>query len=912
MAGFGGGGGALGAPAAPTSGITAGLSSGGDADDAAVDTQGDATEPTAWEPFLDLDRGIPGAADDTTEPAVEYDYDVDSMSDLIQSTIAPQTWDTVGGPGSISFFPYTLDFVFAQTHDVHQQVEALFDRLRRMPSELGTRHGARPATVHRYTSDDPGGADFDTLIDLITSTVGTVTWDDVGGPGSIEADPPRVALVVSQTTEMHDSVSRLLTLLRRSRYEAVRGERPWDAAGGRGTRGPAAAKSALDDLTQPSRLSDLPIPQPSELEAMQVRRVPERARWQWRCTHASAPARVISLHRDGSRVEFKLAESIVRTEGDAAAVAWPGLQLVEHGNYAEVLRRALDAQLPWMPHRSNEELARLFDVCKVPPGTRSDQGRAGPDGQEGSPGDSEAGSRLESRPAAASYRLRGAVWLRLVPTGLPRGGDTYLQIAYSRKDGLPLAWEAYVGGKLTGRIGFAGRIKGGPLAGWRRAILQDPTGTELARWELVASPSDAGEIPPLTQGWDGYVHLDRRADKPAVDRPLAEALAAIRDSDWTKAADQLGRLPEPRARHPLVQLLQAWCLENDRRLGPRDRMLGHLHEAVRGDAADLVRFVAAGGFPSLSRQELYTALLLQPQATRTPEDYDRLAQAAAAIGKQQEALRHVEAALRRDARDGRADDRQRRRVALLLQLDRTQEAVATAADWADQARHDPSQLASMAELLADYAQQEPAERLFRLALTGEQLVDTARYRLLRRWAAIRQGVARVETLVEAAELQPAASPERLACLDLAGAELATAAHAETAGRLAAATKDADLAAELLVRQAELSRDRRLAADLAWKVYQSNRLADARLAWACGLWNGTGHASRTIQACEHVLRAGRPLAAGTAEELAMAYRLAGRVLEARRAATTDEEPAADAARGQPVGLPGQWVGPGGLF
>lgn len=58
-------------------------------------------------------------------------------------------------------------------------------------------------------------ADFDTLIDLITSTIAPQTWDDVGGPGSIEGFPTNLSLVVSQTQDVHEEIADLLDQLRR-------------------------------------------------------------------------------------------------------------------------------------------------------------------------------------------------------------------------------------------------------------------------------------------------------------------------------------------------------------------------------------------------------------------------------------------------------------------------------------------------------------------------------------------------------------------------------------------------------------------------------------------------------------------------------------------------------------------------
>lgn len=67
----------------------------------------------------------------------------------------------------------------------------------------------------------PGGlggaamADFDSLIDLITTTVQPTTWDDVGGAGSIAPFETNLSLVISQTQDVHDEIADLLQQLRR-------------------------------------------------------------------------------------------------------------------------------------------------------------------------------------------------------------------------------------------------------------------------------------------------------------------------------------------------------------------------------------------------------------------------------------------------------------------------------------------------------------------------------------------------------------------------------------------------------------------------------------------------------------------------------------------------------------------------
>jgi len=891
--GFGGfGGGMGGAFGAPIPSGDAGLSSGGDVQRIGDEADADAERENAQEFGPTGEFGAMSDLSSDPEEQPQYQYDTDSVLDLVTSSIEPQAWDLVGGPGSIEFYPNTLDFVLAQTRRVHEQIDSLFERLRALPPQLGDKVGGRPATVPRISRDVPGSADYDTLIDLITSTISPSAWDVVGGPGAIEADPVRAALILSQTSDIHDEIWRLLTLLRRSRYELMTGNRPWESPAGDHMQGPVSAAWPGADPNEPLRMSDLPAPQPAELDALQVRRDSAAGSWTWRRTWAQGPPTELTFRHSGSRLECRLNRCTLRTDGDNAAVAWPALQLVELGGYAETLRRELDALLPWLPHRSNEEIARLFDVRVVTP---------------------------DNQPAKEAS---GAVWLRLVPAGLPQasvhtpgsglsyGGnaqplaetlspknvpdplnlphddDDYLQIAYSRTDGLPVAWESYVAGKQTARIVFSQRADGGPPRDGKIAILQDAGGQERGRWQLVASEPDAEEIPELTGDWDDFLYLDYRAERPEFDAPLADALAAIRRFDWAGASELLSHLPGNRARHPLIQLLDAWCMENDPRIAPRERKLQQLYEVARNGAPELRGFITQANFPSLLKEERYAMLLLQPEATRTAEDYDRLAQAAIDLRRRPEAIEHIRSALSIAGDDGQESARQRLQVKLLLELNKRVEAMEIVDQWLARHAADAQGLASMAELLANHAQPLRAEELARSALAVAGVADADRYELLRRMAAVRVGAARCRTWLEAAMLQPAGSPQRDDCLQRLRTELAAPAQAEIAGWLATETDEPDLRAELLIRQAELTRDPHLASELAWQVHRSGQLDDARITWALQVWNRGGKPSRVIETCEQRLRSGRRLSGAAAQQLATAYRAEGRDKDALRASTTD--------------------------
>ncbi len=59
--------------------------------------------------------------------------------------------------------------------------------------------------------------DYDSLIEVITTTLDPDSWDDVGGPGSIAEFANAGALVTSQTRENHQRIATLLNSLRRAK-----------------------------------------------------------------------------------------------------------------------------------------------------------------------------------------------------------------------------------------------------------------------------------------------------------------------------------------------------------------------------------------------------------------------------------------------------------------------------------------------------------------------------------------------------------------------------------------------------------------------------------------------------------------------------------------------------------------------
>lgn len=66
----------------------------------------------------------------------------------------------------------------------------------------------------RTQGRDHTGMDYASLIDGVTTSVAPTTWDDVGGPGAVKHFAPAGALVISQTTEVHEEIARYFKALR--------------------------------------------------------------------------------------------------------------------------------------------------------------------------------------------------------------------------------------------------------------------------------------------------------------------------------------------------------------------------------------------------------------------------------------------------------------------------------------------------------------------------------------------------------------------------------------------------------------------------------------------------------------------------------------------------------------------------
>ncbi len=138
--------------------------------------------------------------DVTTEP-----HDLPSGSDFVEAFKRQQRLFAQGFSADldIPFSPDGLGLGVSKWSGI----VIMSDGAARVPvygNRLGTRvypvaDLALPVRVPRYGN---GNADFDSLIDLITSTIRPTAWEEVGGPGSIAPFETNLSLVVSGTQDV--------------------------------------------------------------------------------------------------------------------------------------------------------------------------------------------------------------------------------------------------------------------------------------------------------------------------------------------------------------------------------------------------------------------------------------------------------------------------------------------------------------------------------------------------------------------------------------------------------------------------------------------------------------------------------------------------------------------------------------
>ncbi len=855
--GFGGGGFGFGGGGGSGGGVGSGIAVSNDAtpddrgfSEVAPPTAGAGDAPAAAKP-PEGELGDPSPQDATSPPTPGQSLDWDSTIEFIQDETSGPWFDIDGVGGMIAHHPPSLSLVVRQTRKVHAEIEDLLARIRRL-SPAGDL--VRRARVPRIGQADAAGWDLDTLIQILQDESSGPWFDIDGVGGTITEHLPSMSLIIRQTTRNHEEIHALLTELRRARYIAERITQT-----GRIDVTDSLqffrAQIRLTSLPASSREDALPAPEEAERALLRVRREVAPADETWR-QQTPAGAHPVRLRRAAERLELSLPRRILRADADRAAIAYPGLTLVELGEWGESVRRIADSHFPWLPHRSNDELARLFTIR--------------PAGED-------------ERAVTLSFEFPGDAPARLVAS-------------FSKETGLPVRWEAWLDERLQFRLRFEAQDS---------VIAENANDREIERWELTARAPDA-VVPELAAEWDGYVIDDSRAPRSAY----RDARDALQNYEYERAAEVLARELQDQPGQPLLNLLLAWATEfGAPPEGRPGRQRAALEHVVRSGAADLVRLIMPQNFSGLTDREFYALLQEQPSERRAADNWDQLTDLALALGREAETLAHVEQAIRlTPAGDDTSLVRRKLvRIDALLSLGRFDDAGAGAEQLLTAHGKEWSRLARLADLFATWDRMPDSNRFFEQALE-EQLSSQDRRQVLTRQARWHRGARRWQLVLQAADLAPAGGYDRVSLIGNVIHEMQAPDDAVTAGELAAEFTAPDISTQLRIRQAELTANRGEAADIALDLYDTNRLPADHARWLLDMLAAGRRHGSIASILEDRLRRGEALSDDVLTKLADAYSALDRPTDARRAASQTRETGAKGAPGT-FSTPPAWSGSG---
>jgi len=177
-------------------------------------------------------------AGDGPFPAPDTEPDFEPLIDLITSTVAPTSWDSAGGPGSISESRSANAIVFSQTEENHELVARLLEKLRaakkaREPAAGPIRIDDKMPYSRIYSlpplpqadRTPPSDADDTRLAEQYVTAIETLIDPGPGGWSGesvyIKAFPGRIA--VRQSPAVHRRISDLLDAIRPTEQQPVFG-----------------------------------------------------------------------------------------------------------------------------------------------------------------------------------------------------------------------------------------------------------------------------------------------------------------------------------------------------------------------------------------------------------------------------------------------------------------------------------------------------------------------------------------------------------------------------------------------------------------------------------------------------------------------------------------------------------------
>ena len=714
---------------------------------------------------------------------------VHDMISLIQQTAHGKWMEIDQEGGTINSFPLSQSLVIQQTQSVHREIEQTLAKLRR--------HVTNDLPWQPRTPDWKGRTqgDYLPLQQIIVAKSGK--WMDIDQEGgAIVPHLPSNTLVIRQEMHVHEEISSVLTQLRRSRYLAETLQYRQTLQGIDDTSLfdlPSLTELPRHDGTvRPNRSAD-------EIKWLASRQIPASLNQRWRSISKSTrQQRALSIRRTDTSLELGLPDRIMRAEKLRAAIAYPGLTLVEIDEWGPAVRQIADAALPWLPHRSNEELADLFDVTLV-----------------------------EETPQAITLRLN-----------FPGNPDTYLQPTCSKATKMPVKWLAVAGNQLQFELKFDSKS----------VVAIDPKGNELERWELISDQPPIA-ILALQDGWGESLVVDMSVPNS----PYQKARDLLQAADYEMAMRALQEALTEKPNQPLLSFLLAWCCSfTDTDAANLRLMKSCLQHVAMSDAHDLVRLVTPVNFPSAGTMSV---LLSIPEDRRSAEVWTLLAETTRIAEKPQLALTFLNRALKLSSDLAATRRGKLLQVELLLQTNQLPLAIDAQKSMTDLT---DSQIIYLANLFARSGEYEIADLLFERFRQQAKPAGIILAQLLGQQAEYcQQPRRRRELLLQAATLSPPQHEIRTKFLTDLFERTDGDEDARQLGELAQMQQDVSIQTRLRMRQAELLQDREQAGQIVMDLIRRDRLQHDRLTWALQILDSAEFSDDIIKLVERQLRTNAP-------------------------------------------------------
>ena len=574
--------------------------------------------------------------DNTLPPGELFTTNVSThVSDVMRLTGGTDeggTWYQIEGEGGdIAFDLPSLSFAVKQTPEVQKQVE---DYLR--DQREAQNHGNRnPQTVPLdprtliSSQEQPNPYPLMQMIMQLTGGLDQGSpWFQIDGEGGDVAwNEAQLSLNIRQNSRTLDEVNQLLVKLRRERYAVLHNSRPWERAS---TGSPINLSLIPSDWTAQSDTPNLKDQRPAqpkqnrsqatpeELKLLQVRRATRSGTWSLTDSrgHQQLILTVHSTKHGRLRVTWPGRE--IRIDGQTTAVIAPDLQFAEIGAWGDAAREWLDIEIPGWPHRSNQELAELFEITQAPV--------------------SNTASKPESTP---SDQPIGTHTLRFVPSGF-QDQSTWIDVRFDTDSGDMVEWTASTRGQTprrftlsTNRVDTNKSTSGTTVTPQAntdsKASGQAPSNVRILSYATPSgatgywSPSNANSLPlqisAPTELPPQFLVLDRRDGAAGHKIP---GLAKFREGHFTEAAAEFRALLEKDSAQPLIKFLLAWSLDQQDQIIPLEQVQTAFRDALKSGPPELAQFLMDYPPRRLTPRETYLLLDANPEVKRTIDEEIRL------------------------------------------------------------------------------------------------------------------------------------------------------------------------------------------------------------------------------------------------------------------------------------------------